>query len=111
LPETQSRNLQDYDAQEAATFLACTIAFKAIQQAGRSPVDERNENFDMLSVYQAFAMLAYAYLALPLRNEISNEVGDEGPAPDLTGAAVTIAKTLFAELTSEEWVEIIESGT
>jgi hypothetical protein len=103
LAETQSRNLQDYDAQEAATFLACTIAFKAIQQAGRSPVHERDENFEMLSVYQAFAMLAYAYLSLPLAHE--------GVDPDLTSASVTIAKTLFAELTNEEWAEIIESGT
>jgi hypothetical protein len=103
LVETQSRKLQDYDALDAATFLACTITFKAIQYAGRSPVDERDEHFDMLSVYQAFAMLAYAYLALPL--------GGENIEPDLTGASVIIAKTLFAELTNEEWAEIVESGT
>jgi hypothetical protein len=102
LDKIQSKNLQDYDAEEAATFLACTIAFKAIQQAGRSPADERNENFEMLSVYQAFAMLAYAFIALPL--------GNEGVVPDFTAASVTIAKTLFAELGNEEWAEIIESG-
>jgi len=102
LDKMQSHDLQDYDAGEAATFLACTIAFKAIQQAGRSPADERNENFEMLSVYQAFAMLTYAFIALPL--------GNEDIVPDFTGATVTIAKTLFAELTNEEWVEVIESG-
>lgn len=102
LAEMQSKNLEDYDTLEAANYLACNIAFRAIQHAGRSPAHERHENFEMLSVYQTFAMLAYAYLALPL--------GSEGITPDFTGASVTIAKTLFAELSNEEWVEIIESG-
>ena len=51
-----SANLQDYDPLEAANYLACYLAFKAIQQAERSPADERVENFDMLSVYHTYAM-------------------------------------------------------
>ncbi len=97
-----STNLQDYDPLEAANYLACYITFKAIQQAERSPADERVENFDMLSVYQTYAMLIYAFLVLPL--------GEEGVAPDTQAAAVIVTKTLFAGLPDEEWAEIIESG-
>ena len=97
-----STSLQHYDALEAATYLACAITFKAIQHAERSPADERMENFDMLSVYQTFSMLIYAYLTLPL--------GAEGIAPGVQGSPVIIAKTLFAGLDNAEWAEIIESA-
>ncbi|SNR69887.1 hypothetical protein SAMN05192560_0562 [Methylobacillus rhizosphaerae] len=100
--EPPSTNLEDYDALEAATYLACYITFRAIKDTGRSPADERVENFDMLAVYQAYAMLAYTYLTLPL--------GEEGIEPDYQAAAVTIARSLFAELENEELAEIIESG-
>lgn len=98
-----SADLKDYDPLEAASYLACAITFRAIQHAERSPADERVENFDMLSVYQAYAMLVYAYLTLPL--------GREGMVPDVEGSPIVIAKTLFAGLENEEWAEIIESGT
>lgn len=98
----QSKRLEDYDPLEAATYLACTITFKAIQHAGRSPVDERSYSFDMLSVYQAYAMLVYVYLTLPL--------GEENMAPALVKSAVIITRSLFAELSDEEWAEIIESA-
>lgn len=97
-----SANLQDYDPLEAANYLACYLAFKAIQQAERSPADERVENFDMLSVYHTYAMLVYAFLMLPL--------AEEGVAPDTEATAVIVAKTLFAGLADEELAEIIESG-
>ncbi|HZV61501.1 MAG TPA: hypothetical protein VFF75_03720 [Methylophilaceae bacterium] len=97
-----SDKLEDYAPLEAATYLACYISFKAIQQAERSPADERIENFDMLSVYQAFAMLVYAYLTLPL--------GQEEIAPNPDEAAGIIVKSLFAELNNEELVEVLESG-
>lgn len=97
-----SDRLEDYSPLDAATYLACYISFKAIQQAERSPSDERIENFDMLSVYQAFAMLVYAYLTLPLGKE------DIAPQPD--EAAAVIAKSLFAELNTEELAEVLESG-
>lgn len=97
-----STNLQDYDPLEAANYLACYIAFKAIQEAERSPADERVENFDMLSVYHTYAMLVYAFLMLPL--------AEEGIAPDTEAAAIIVAKTLFAGLADEELAEIIESG-
>jgi hypothetical protein len=97
-----SADLQDYDPLEAASYLACALTFNAIRSAERSPADERIENFDMLSVYQAFAMLVHAYLTLPLARE--------DMAPDLEGSPVVIAKTLFAGLDNEEWVEIIEAG-
>ena len=100
---TVSTNLEDYNPQDAAHYLACYITFRAIRHAQRSPADERVENFDMLGVYHAYAMLVYAFLMLPLASE--------DIAPDTESAAVIIAKTLFAGLTEEEWVEIIESGS
>ncbi|MEQ1601588.1 MAG: hypothetical protein ABL885_07450 [Methylophilaceae bacterium] len=103
-PQTlQSKKLEEYAPLEAATYLACAITVKAIRHAERSPVDEREFNFDMLSVYQAFAMLVYTYLTLPL--------AEENIAPDFVKASVTIVKSIFAESGEEEWAEIIESGT
>lgn len=95
-------DLDNYDALAAADFLSCYATFKAIQAAERSPQIERNENFDILSVYQAYALLVYAFLTMPLAHE--------DIAPDLQGAQVTIAKTLFAGLPDVELVEIIEAG-
>lgn len=100
--EATDSKLESYDPLDAANYLACYITFKAIRAAERSPADERAENFDMLSVYHTYAMLVYAYLMLPL--------GGENIAPDMQGAPVIVAKTLFAGLADEEWAEIIESG-
>jgi hypothetical protein len=97
-----SSNLEDYPPVEAATYLSCYITFRAIKEAGRLPADERYDNFDMLSVYQAFAMMVYAYLVLPL--------GSENIVSDLEQDAIVIAKSLFAELTPEELADIVESG-
>ena len=97
-----SANLDDYDPLEAATYLACYISFQAIRDAQRSPADERYDNFEMLSVYQAYALLVYAYLTLPLQSrQISAELEQD---------AIVIAKSLFSELTAEELVDVIESG-
>ena len=98
----QSADLDQYDALAAADYLSCYVTFKAIQSAERSPSAERNENFDMLSVYQAFALLTYAFLTMPL--------AQEDIQPQLQAAQVTIAKTLFAGLPDAELLEIIESG-
>lgn len=98
-----STDLNDYDPRDAAHYLACYITFMAIRNAQRSPADERVENFDMLGVYHAYAMLVYAFLMLPLATE--------DIAPDTESASIIIAKTLFAGLSEEEWVEIIESGS
>ncbi len=100
--ETPNTNLDDYDALNAADYLSCYVTFKSIQAAGRSPLEERTENFDMLSVYQAFALLAYAFFTTPLAQEEIN--------PDFPAAQITIAKTLFAGLPDAELIEIIESG-
>ncbi len=95
-------NLDEYDALNAADYLSCYVTFKAIQAADRSPLAERNENFDMLSVYQAYALLAYAFFTTPLVQE--------GVKPDFQTVQITIAKTLFAGLPEVELIEIIESG-
>jgi len=95
-------DLDDYDALAAADFLSCYITFKAIQAAERSPVAERADNFDMLSVYQAYSLLVYAFLTMPL--------AQEDIAPNLAAAQITIAKTLFAGLTDAELIEIVEAG-
>lgn len=100
--DASTLDIKQQDALESATYLACYITFKAIRYAERSPAAERIENFDMLSVYQTYAMLVYVYLTLPL--------GKKGIAPDLLNAPVTIAKSLFAELSHDEWAEIIDAG-
>jgi len=100
--ETPNTNLDEYDALNAADYLSCYVTFKAIQSAERSPLEERSENFDMLSVYQAFALLSYAFFTTPLAREDIN--------PEFAAAQVTIAKTLFAGLPDAELIEIIESG-
>jgi len=96
-----STNLQDYDPLEAANYLACYIAFKAIQQAERSPADERVENFDMLSVYHTYTMLVYAFLMLPL--------AEEGIAPDTEAAEIIESGghkfQLIADAKQEHWVD------
>lgn len=100
--ETPNTNLDEFDALNAADYLSCYVTFKAIQSAERSPLEERSENFDMLSVYQAFALLSYAFFTTPLAREDIN--------PEFAAAQVTIAKTLFAGLPDAELIEIIESG-
>ncbi len=100
--ETPNTNLDEYDALNAADYLSCYVTFKAIQSAERSPLEERTENFDMLSVYQTFALLAYAFFTTPLAREDIQ--------PDFAKAQVTIAKTLFAGLPEAELIEIIEAG-
>lgn len=94
--------LDQYDALAAADYLSCYVTFKAIQSSERSPMAERTENFDMLSVYQAYAMLVYAFLTSPLVRE------DILPNPQ--AAQITIVKTLFSGLSDADLMEIIESG-
>ena len=100
--EAPNTNLDDYDALAAADFLSCYVTFKAIQAAERSPMAERSDNFDMLSVYQAYALLAYAFLSRPL--------AQEDIMPNLQAAQITIGKTLFAGLPDAELIEIVEAG-
>lgn len=95
-------NLDDFDALTAADYLSCYVTFKAIQAADRSPLAECTENFDILSVYQAYALLVYAFLTSPL--------AQEGITPDFQTVQITIAKTLFAGLPDAELIEIIETG-
>jgi hypothetical protein len=100
--ETPITNLDEFDALNAADYLSCYVTFKAIQAAERSPLEERSDNFDMLSVYQAFALLSYAFFTTPLvREDIQ---------PEFSTAQITIAKTLFAGLPDAELIEIIEAG-
>jgi len=87
---------------DAADYLASFLTFKGIQAAERQPGQELTDNFDMISVYQTFALLVYAFLTQPL--------GQEDIKPDYETAQITLAKTLFAGSTDEQVVEIIESG-
>lgn len=64
--------------------------------------DELTENFDMLSVYQAYGVLTFAFLTTPLSGE---EI-----KPDYQAAQVTIAKTLFSGIPDEQMIEIINAG-
>jgi len=95
-------NLDEYNALDSAHYLASFVTFKAIQAADRQPAFEHKNNFDMLSVYQAYALLAFAFFTAPLATE--------NIVPDLTAAQIIIAKTLFAGLPEAELIEIIESG-
>jgi len=97
-----STDLTDYNVLDAANYLASFIAFNAIQAAGRQPGQELKENFDMLSVYQTYALLTYAFLTTPL--------AQEGITPDFQATQIIIAKTLFAGITEPQLVEIIDSG-
>ena len=100
-------NLSEYNALESAHYLASYITFKAIEAADRQPAFERNNNFDMLSVYQAYALLAFAFFTAPLAAEARSQ---ETNMPDLTATQIIIAKTLFSGLPEAELIEIIESG-
>jgi hypothetical protein len=95
-------DLNDYDALASADYLSCYVTFKAIQVAERLPLAERMDNFDMLSVYQAYALLVYAFFTTPLARE--------NISPNFQTAQITIAKTLFSGLPDAELIEIIESG-
>jgi hypothetical protein len=95
-------DLDQYDALASAEYLSCYVTFKAIQAAERSPSVERSENFEMLSVYQTYALLAYAFFTTPL--------SADDIKPNFQSAQITLAKTLFAGLPDAELVEIIESG-
>ncbi|MEE9330831.1 MAG: hypothetical protein V3U89_01245 [Methylophilaceae bacterium] len=97
-----STDLADYNALDAAYYLASYITFNAISSAGRQPKQELTENFDMLSVYQAYALLTFAFLTTPLTQD---EV-----KPDFQEAQITIAKTMFAGITDEQLIELINSG-
>jgi hypothetical protein len=97
-----STNLAEYDVEDSAHYLASYVTFQAIQAADRQPADEYKNNFDMISVYQAYALLAFAFFTAPLSKE--------GITPDITKAQIIIAKTLFAGLPDTELMEIIESG-
>ena len=95
-------NLDEFSVLDSAHYLASYVTFKAIQVADRQPAFERSNNFDMLSVYQAYALLTFAFFAAPLASE--------NITPDLTAAQIIIAKTLFAGLPEAELMEIIDSG-
>jgi hypothetical protein len=95
-------DLDDYQPLDAANYLASYLTFRAIQHAEREPAQELTDNFDMISVYQAFGLLVYAFIAQPL--------AQENISPDFHAAPITIAKTLFAGATNEQLIEIIESG-
>lgn len=100
-------NLSEYNAVDSAHFLASYITFKAIHAADRQPTLERVSNFDMLSVYQAYALLIFVFLTRPLEIE---DAKHEKFSLDLSIAQIVIAKTLFDGLPEPELVEIIEGG-
>lgn len=110
--ETQSANGQteeearaafaSVDAEESAFYIASFVTFRAIQSAGRHPAEELQADFDMLGVYQCFALMVYAFLFMPLTQE--------GHQPDYGKAQIVIAKTLFEGIAPELLAEIIESG-
>lgn len=95
-------DLDDYNALDAADYLASYITFKSIVEAGRQPAQELADDFDMLSVYQAYALLIYAFLTMPLTQE--------NITPDYQTAQITIAKTLFSGISEAQLIEIIEAG-
>lgn len=97
-----STDLNDYEVLDGAHYLASLITFKAIQAAERQPSQELHDSFDMLSVYQAFGLLVFAFLTRPLLQEELT--------PDFQAGQVVIAKTLFAGLPDEQLAEIIVSG-
>lgn len=90
------------DVEQAAYYIASFVAFRAIQSAGRHPGEELQSDFEMLGVYQCFALMVYAFLVMPLTQE--------GHQPDYDEAQVMIGSTLFEGIAPELLAEIIESG-
>ena len=117
LAETYNDGLPDridlklLTTQDSAHYLASYITFVAIREANRQPSEEVIEQFEHLSVYQAFALLVFAYLSLPVMRETQqSDSHDKHLAPDLNAAQVTIAKTLFEGLSDSQLIEIMQSG-
>lgn len=94
--------LADVDVEDAAHYIASYLTFKAIQASGRHPGEELENDFDMLGVYQCYALMVYAFLLMPL--------AQEGHEMDYARAQITLAKTLFDGISAELMAEIIESG-
>ena len=95
-------SLDEFSVMDSAHYLASYVTFKAIQAGDRQPAYEHSNNFDMLSVYQAYALLTFVFFTAPL--------AAEKLTPDLTAAQIIIAKTLFVGLPEAELMEIIDSG-
>lgn len=110
-------DLKSLTTQDSAHYLASYITFVAIREANRQPSEEVTDQFDHLSVYQAYALLVFAYLSLPVMRESQfsatqqSENNDSiNKAPDLNAAQVTIAKTLFEGLSDAQLIELMQSG-
>ena len=95
-------DLASMSAEESAHYLASFITFRAMQACGRYPADELKNNPDMLSVYQCFGLLVFAFLSLPLTQE--------NITPNLETAQIVVAKTLFAGISDSQLVEIVQNG-
>lgn len=96
-------DFESIDVEASAHYVASYATFRAIQGAGRHPSEELNSDFDMLGVYQCYALMVYAFLMMPLTHE--------GGEADFGRAQITIAKTLFDGIPAETMAEIIESGS
>lgn len=90
------------DVEQAAYYIASFVTFRAIQAADRHPGEELQSDFEMLGVYQCFALMVYAFLFIPLTQEEHQ--------PDYDEAQVAIGSTLFEGIPPELLAEIIESG-
>lgn len=95
-------DFDNIDVEASAHYIASFLTFNAIQAADRHPAEELRSDFEMLGVYQCFALMVYAFLMMPLTQE--------DVTPDYNGAQITIAKTLFDGIPAETMAEIIESG-
>ncbi len=100
--EDKTTDLSQLKPNVAAEYIACYLTFQAIKTGDRSPAQERERQFDILSVYQCFALMVYAFISTPLKQD--------GMKADLTEVQVVLAKTLFSGLPDESLVELIESG-
>ena len=105
-------DLKSLTSQDSAHYLASYITFVAIREANRQPSEEVLDQFDHLSVYQAYALLVFAYLSLPVMREAQQLENNQliNAAPDLNAAQVTIAKTLFEGLSDAQLIELMQSG-
>ena len=101
-PENLSFNELEQQTLFASTYLAAYLTVKAIRYLGRTPLEERESNFDMLGVYQCFANMNFVFLSLPL--------GQENIQPSLAKGSAIIGKALFSELPDEGIADCIESG-
>lgn len=106
--EDLNLDFEAMDVSASAHYLASYVTFNAIQSAGRQPGEELQTHFDMIGVYQCYALMVFAFLMNPVAQP--KQQSDAAQQPDYVQAQITIAKTLFDGIPQATLAEIIDAG-